>query len=136
MWTVMFVYITAAKRNCRAGHEFLLEFVNPALSAADVYLDAVCLRVFEAPEEGEDEDEEPDEGEAPGEGEGESEGEGEDEGEGETPADDDEGGCCRFVGCVSDKSAPEAIKHMLGDWLLLGLSLLMLLSFSRITTQR
>jgi len=60
------------------------------------------------------------EGESVGEGEGESVGEGEGEGEGEN------GGCCSS-GCDSNKTR----KDWLGDWLLLGLSVLMLVGLAK-----
>ncbi len=73
------------------GGTHLLEFVNPWLGGADVYLDAVCLQVDGGPPpEGEGEAEEGEifpegEGETPGEGEIGHEGEGEAPFEGEIP---------------------------------------------------
>ncbi len=67
----------------------------------------------------------------PVEGEGETvEGEGETvEGEGEGEG-EDEGRCGCFSGCRGDKEPAETVKRMLGDWLLIGLSLLALASFA------
>lgn len=41
---------------------------------------------------------------------------------------DPEGGCC--ARCNKSKSPDETIKHFMGDWLLLGLSLMLLLAWS------
>jgi hypothetical protein len=53
----------------------------------------------------------------------------EDEGEGEGEDEDDRCGCCRNHG--NSKVSVETVKRMLGDWLLIGLSLLILAALSR-----
>jgi|GEM_PF-1652587 len=76
----------------------------------------------EAPAEGEGEV--PVEGEVEGEVDGEQEGEAEGEGEGEEEA----CGCCG--GCQENQKAGDVIKRYLGDWLLVGISLLTLLALA------
>ena len=73
------------------------------------------------------------EGETEGETEGESEGEGEGEGEGED--DDTTDGCLGCGGCGGEQPA-DKLKRLLGDWLLMGLSLLVLLSVAGIQSKR
>lgn len=95
----------------------------------------------EAPLEGEEEGELPIEGEIPAEGEGEAstEGEGETPAEGEVPAEgegesegegeDEEGGCCAGgCGCSPEETS---LKRWLGDYLLIGVAVMILTAFRR-----
>jgi len=90
------------------GGQHLLEFVNPSLGGADVYIDAVCLQVVQNPPEGEGEvvyEGETVEGELINEGEGETPPEGEENPNARHPADAD--GDFRFM-------MSEAISYIAG----------------------
>ena len=66
-----------------------------------------------------------------GELEGEGEGEGEPDGEGEGEAPPDCFQCKGCAGCDADKSLREQIQHFLGDYLILGLGMMMLVALGR-----